>query len=200
MSVIKKTVTSRVFPEKPAVFLDRDGTINREVSYLHRIQDFAFEENACQGIRRMKEKGYQIIIVTNQSGIGRGIYTQKDVEILHAYMKEELKKKGVTVDGIYLCPHTPEENCNCRKPGTALYEQAAREHRINLALSWMVGDRLRDIEAAKKLGSRGALVRTGYFSEEEKASKVPSFAHLLELAEWLPEVWLELAEFRRKKE
>lgn len=154
---------------KRAVFLDRDGTINVEVDYLHRRTDFAFIPGAPQAIRRLKEAGYLVVVVTNQSGVARGYYDEAAVSALHAHIQEELAAIGTRIDAFYLCPHHPSEGvgeyrveCDCRKGAPGMLLRAAREHDIDLAASWMVGDKLADIEAGMAAGSRPILVRTGY--------------------------------------
>ena len=115
---------------KKTVFLDRDGTINEEVSYLHKAEDFRFLPGVVEGMKILYEQGFQLVVITNQAGIGRGYYTEEDAERLHRYMREELKKQGVHLQGIYYCPHHLEglppynTDCPCRKPKTGLFYQA----------------------------------------------------------------------------
>ena len=115
---------------KKTVFLDRDGTINEEVSYLHKVEDFRFLPGVVEGMKLLYEQGFQLVVITNQAGIGRGYYTEKDAELLHRYMREELKTQGIFLQGIYYCPHhlqgLPPYNidCPCRKPKTGLFYQA----------------------------------------------------------------------------
>ena len=118
---------------KKTVFLDRDGTINEEVSYLHKAEDFRFLPGVVEGMKILYEQGFQLVVITNQAGIGRGYYTEEDAERLHRYMREELKKQGVHLQGIYYCPHHLEglppynTDCPCRKPKTGLFYQAERD-------------------------------------------------------------------------
>lgn len=156
-----------------AVFLDRDGTINEEKDYLHRIEDFAFIPGAPEAIRRLRESGYRVIVVTNQSGVARGYFSREDVDRLHQHIQRELAKIGTTVDAFYLCPHHPEKgrgefkvDCDCRKGRPGMLLQAAAEQGIDLAASWMIGDKRADLEAGRAACCRSLLVRTGYGEKE----------------------------------
>jgi len=156
-----------------AVFLDRDGTINEEKDYLWRIEDFAFIPGAPEAIRRLREAGFLVVVVTNQSGVARGYFSQADVERLHEHIQRELAKIGTAVDAFYLCPHHPEKgqgelkiDCDCRKGRPGMLLQAATEHGIDLAASWMIGDKRADLEAGRAAGCRSLLVRTGYGEKE----------------------------------
>jgi D-glycero-D-manno-heptose 1,7-bisphosphate phosphatase len=165
---------------KRAVFLDRDGTINEEKEYLHRVEDFAFIPGAPQAIRRLREAGFLVIVVTNQSGVARGYFSVDAVHRLHRHLQEELAKSGAAVDGFYLCPHHPREgvgefriDCSCRKGNPGMLLQAAADHAVDLAASFMVGDKAADIEAGLRAGCRPLLVLTGY-GESEAAGVSPS--------------------------
>ncbi len=156
-----------------AVFLDRDGTINTEREYLHRIEDFAFIPGAPEAIRQMKEAGFLVIVVTNQSGVARGFYPLAAVETLHRHLQAELVRFGTTIDDFYICPHHPWEgtgeyrvDCDCRKGRPGMLLRAAAEHRIDLANSFMVGDKAADIEAGERAGCTSLLVMTGYGEDE----------------------------------
>ncbi|MDR0766766.1 MAG: D-glycero-beta-D-manno-heptose 1,7-bisphosphate 7-phosphatase [Odoribacteraceae bacterium] len=145
-----------------AVFLDRDGTINsnKDHYYVYRPADFEFNPGVVDGIRRLNEAGYLVIVVTNQGGVARGIYGTRDVEALHAYMREELGKRGARVDAIYYCPHHESvAPCRCRKPSPYMIEQAIERFDIDPALSCMIGDSPRDMEAARAAGVTGILVQ-----------------------------------------
>lgn len=157
-----------------AVFLDRDGTINVEKDYLYRVEDFEFIPGAPEAIRLLKAAGFLVIVVTNQAGVARGYYDEQAVVLLHAHLQELLVEHNATVDGYYLCPHHPTEGlgayrvaCDCRKGAPGMLLQAAREHGINLADSFMVGDKVADIEAGVAAGCRSILVRTGYGAKDE---------------------------------
>jgi D-glycero-D-manno-heptose 1,7-bisphosphate phosphatase len=152
-----------------AVFLDRDGTINVEKEYLHKIEDFEFIPGAPEAIKRLKDAGFLVIVVSNQSGIGRGYFDEAVVEQLHRHIQDELACLGTSIDAFYFCPHHPEEGlgeykvvCDCRKGQPGMLLQAAREYDIDLQQSFMVGDKLADIEAGERAGCQSLLVLTGY--------------------------------------
>lgn len=147
---------------RPAVFLDRDGTIAEEVGYLNQASRFRMFPWAASALQRLNEAGYPVVVVTNQSGVGRGYFPESLVREVNQIMTQQLSKLGAKIDAIYYCPHTSAENCNCRKPKTGMLERAAREHALDLRRSFVVGDRCGDIELARNAGARGILVRTGY--------------------------------------
>ena len=149
-----------------AVFLDRDGTINVEVNYLRDVAGFSMLPCVPAAIKRLKDQGWLIVVVTNQSGIARGYYTADDVAAIHARMQAELSEAQAQVDAIYFCPHQPEDNCLCRKPLPGLFQQAAREMSINLSESILVGDKLTDLLPARQLGCRSILVLTGHGADQ----------------------------------
>jgi D-glycero-D-manno-heptose 1,7-bisphosphate phosphatase len=151
---------------KPAVFLDRDGTINVEKNYLHRVEDWEWIPGAPEAIARLNEAGYLVVVVTNQAGIARGLYTELDVQVLHAHISAELEMRGARVDAYYYCPHHPlygeRQDCNCRKPKPGMLFEAVRKMGIDLESSWLVGDKLIDMQAANAADVSGILVQTGY--------------------------------------
>jgi len=151
-----------------AVFLDRDGTIARDVHYCRRAEDFELLPTVPQAIKLLNENGFKVVVITNQSGIARGYFTDEILAQIHDKMRGELAEYGAWVDAIYYCPHHPDEGCSCRKPGTALFYKAAGEHGIDLRSSYVVGDMEMDIEAGKALGATTVLVTTG------PQSRVPS--------------------------
>lgn len=163
---------------KRAVFLDRDGTINVEKDYLHRIEEFDFIPGAPEAIRKFNDAGYLVVVVTNQSGIARGYYTEEDVDNLHSHISKELERRtGARVDAWMYCPHHPGGKgsyalpCTCRKPLPGMLRDAARRLNISLVSSIMIGDKRSDIEAALAAGCKPVLVRSGYGAAEEQ--KVP---------------------------
>lgn len=170
-----------------AVFLDRDGTLNEEVNYLHECDKLKLIGGTEEALKILKDKGYILVVVTNQSGVGRGYYPIEDVYAVNNHMKELLKSSGVLIDGFYCCPHTEADKCKCRKPGTGLYLKAAKDFSIDFKSSYMVGDKESDIQAAEKLGCGYALVRTGHTikSETEKKYEGHVYDNLLEFAESL---------------
>jgi D-glycero-D-manno-heptose 1,7-bisphosphate phosphatase len=160
---------------RPAVFLDRDGTIAEEVGYLNHISRFRILPRVPEAIRRLNEAALPVIVVTNQSGIGRGYFPESLVLAVHQLMTEQLAAAGARLDAIYYCPHGSNESCTCRKPNTGMLEQAAREHAIDLHRSFVVGDRHGDVMLASRAGAHSILVRTGYGEGEYlwNASKWP---------------------------
>lgn len=158
--------------KRSAVFLDRDGTINVEKDYLSKIEDFEFISGAPEAIKKLKEAGFFVVVVSNQSGVARGYFDEDAVNKLHQHIQTELAAYGTSIDDFYFCPHHPEKGhgvykvvCNCRKGNPGMLLQAAREHELDLHSSFMVGDKLADIEAGKRSGCKSFLVLTGYGSE-----------------------------------
>ena len=167
-----------------AIFLDRDGTLVEDIGYHHKIEDFKLIPNVIEGLKLLKN--YKLFIVTNQSGIGLGIYTLKDFENFNNHLLEELKKHKFNIDKIYVCPHKPEDNCKCRKPKTKLIKDAEKEFNIDLKKSFVVGDKKIDVELGKKAGCKSILVLTGNGMKEKENSKADFVAKdLLEAAEWI---------------
>jgi D-glycero-D-manno-heptose 1,7-bisphosphate phosphatase len=135
-----------------AAFFDRDGIINIDHGYTYKIEDFTFCDGIFELMHTFEENGYILFIVTNQSGIGRGYYTKENFETLTAWMLEKFSKKGIRIEKVYFCPHAPEENCTCRKPQIGMFEQALNEFEIDMQNSWMIGDKLSDVQAGKNAG------------------------------------------------
>lgn len=162
-------------PERPAlrraVFLDRDGTLNVEVNYLHRVEDFVLVPHAAEAVRSLNEAGYFVALVTNQAGIARGYYDEAALHTLHEYMAQALAARHAHLDAIYFCPHHPDFTgvCECRKPAPGMLRQAAAEHQLDLGQSWLIGDALSDLQAGQAVGCRTVLVRTGYGKQSEAA-------------------------------
>lgn len=147
---------------RPAVFLDRDGTICEEMGYLNHISRLHVFPFAAAAIAKLNNADLPVIVVTNQSGISRRIFPESLVTQIHTRISHELASAGARVDGYYYCAHTSQEDCSCRKPLPGLLEQAAREHGLRLERSFVVGDRYADVELAHAVGGRGVLVLTGY--------------------------------------
>jgi D-glycero-D-manno-heptose 1,7-bisphosphate phosphatase len=174
------------------VFLDRDGTIAEEVGYLNHVSRFRLLPGVAAAIRTLNEAELPVIVVTNQSGVGRGYFPESVVKEVHDRMREGLLAAGARLDGVYYCPHVSADGCECRKPKTGMFEQAARELRLDLKRSFAVGDRYGDIEAAHRAGARSVLVRTGYGEGElawhaKKWPKQPEFVaeNLEAAARWI---------------
>ncbi|MCR8679273.1 MULTISPECIES: D-glycero-beta-D-manno-heptose 1,7-bisphosphate 7-phosphatase [Campylobacter] len=148
-----------------ALFLDRDGVINKDPGYVYRIEDFEFMPGIFEALSGFMALGFEIFVVTNQSGIGRKYYTQADFDNLSYYMISEFKKRGVSIKKIYYCPHTPDDNCSCRKPKSGMFLQALSEFDIDMKSSIMIGDKKSDIEAANSAGvGRSFLIDGDKFS------------------------------------
>jgi len=142
-----------------AAFLDRDGTLVRDPGYLSRASEVALLPGAADAIRRLNESGIRVIVVTNQSGIGRGYYSETDFESVQAEIDRQLQAHGAHIDATYFCPHDPTlHKCDCRKPGLELYRRAAREQGVETTGSWFVGDRIHDVSPASELTGHGLLV------------------------------------------
>lgn len=155
--------------KQPAVFLDRDGTINEQMGYINHISRFHLLPGAAQAISRLNAQKIPVIVVTNQSGLARGYFPEELLVAVHEKMTRQLAEKDAHIDGLYICPHHPEakeerfrKDCSCRKPKTGLLEQAAREMNIDLSRSFMVGDRWSDIRCGVRAGATPILVLTGY--------------------------------------
>ena len=148
--------------------MDRDGVINEEVGYLHKIKDFKFINGVMDSCNYFLSLGYQIIVVTNQSGIGRGLYKEEDFHILNQWMLDNFEQEGVRILDVFFCPHGPDDNCYCRKPKPGLFKDAKEKHDIDMNKSWMIGDKEADIEAANNAGiSQTILVRSGHIIDED---------------------------------
>ena len=135
-----------------ALFLDRDGVINIDKAYVSKIEDFEFCDGVFEALGYFQSLGYLLIIVTNQSGIGRGYYSEKDFETLTSWMLQELLHVNIKIDAVYHCPHAPEANCACRKPKSGMLKAAIEVFDIDVTHSWMIGDKESDIEAALGAG------------------------------------------------
>ncbi len=158
-----------------AAFIDRDGVINREVEYLHRIEDFRFIDGVFEGCQLLAENGYRLVVVTNQSGIGRGYYGEEQFKRLTRWMVARFAERGIVITGVYHCPHHPRQGigdyrraCSCRKPKPGMLVVAAREHDLDLSRSLMFGDKEADVEAGRAAGVKATvLVRSGHPIDEQ---------------------------------
>ncbi|GHA25546.1 D-glycero-beta-D-manno-heptose 1,7-bisphosphate 7-phosphatase [Oceanisphaera arctica] len=175
-----------------AIFLDRDGVINQDTGYVSHSDDFIFIDGVIGAMKQLKQKGYQLVVVTNQSGIARGLFSEDDFIRLTEWMDWSLADRGVDLDGIYFCPHHPTEGsgpetqvCDCRKPAPGMFLEAAQELNINLADSYMVGDKVSDMKAAEAAGvGHKILVRTGKdITAEGEALAEAVYPSLVEFAQ-----------------
>ena len=150
------------------VFLDRDGVINRNppnMGYVRNWTEFSFIPNARSAIQKLTQSGYRLFVVTNQSGVGRGLYSEEDVKDIHCRMMAQIAEAGGKIDAAYYCPHHPDAGCECRKPKPGMLKRAAQEHNIDLSSAYFIGDVLTDIQAGKRAGTKTFLVLTGLGQE-----------------------------------
>ena len=185
-------VTSR-----PAVFLDRDGTLIEEAGYLDRLERLVFYPFSVDAVRLLNRTTLAVVVVTNQAGVARGIFHESFVADAHRHVSETLARGSAKVDGFYYCPHHPEASieayriaCDCRKPQPGLLRRAARELQLDLSRSFVIGDRWHDLQAGAAVGARGILVRTGYGRTEEAAPRrdlTPAAVvdNLIEAVSWI---------------
>lgn len=168
-----------------AIFLDRDGTINVEKHYLYKIEDFEFLPGVVEGLKILQEAGFLLIIITNQSGIARGYYTEADFKSLNDWMLSTLRDQGVAIACVYYCPHLPEakidayrKDCNCRKPKLGLYKQAIGDFNIDLSKSYAIGDKLRDCAICGETECKGFLIGNNEDNHIISQVKKKNFPHL----------------------
>jgi D-glycero-D-manno-heptose 1,7-bisphosphate phosphatase len=154
---------------RPAIFLDRDGTVTDEVGYINHVSRAKIYPYAPEAVRMLKSTGLPVIIVTNQSGVGRGYFTEEIVSQVHQIVRDTLQAAGTSIDAFYHCPHHPSavvaayrQECRCRKPGTGMPEEAAERFGIDLGASYVVGDTYRDVQMGFNIGARTVLLMTGY--------------------------------------
>jgi D-glycero-D-manno-heptose 1,7-bisphosphate phosphatase len=164
--------------QRPAIFFDRDGTLVEEAGYLDRLERLVFFPYSVDAVKLSNRGGFAVVIVTNQAGVARGIFKESFVGEAHRHIASRLELGGGHVDGFYYCPHHPEaviaefrQDCDCRKPRPGLFTRAAQEQNLDLASSFVVGDRWHDLQAGQRVGARGVLVRTGYGRTEEASPK-----------------------------
>ena len=155
--------------KRPAVFIDRDGTISEEVGYVNHVSRYRVLPFAAEAVRTLNERGWLAVLVTNQAGVARGYFEEEMIGRVHGRLAAELEKGGARLDAVYYCPHHPSVgeppyrlDCDCRKPRPGLIRRAAEELNVDLRRSWMVGDRYSDTEFARNAGVRAAFVLTGY--------------------------------------
>jgi len=184
---------------KPAVFVDRDGTINEQMGYINHVSRFRILPGVPQAIRMLNRHGFLVLVVSNQSGVARGYYPLDLVETVHRLMVTRIREKRGNIDKIFFCPHHPagsvpgfSRDCDCRKPKTGLIEQACKCFEIDLQRSFVVGDMCTDMELAHRAGLKGVLVKTGYGLGEieyvlpEKTAKPAHVAEdLLDAVRWI---------------
>ena len=152
----------------PAVFLDRDGTVIHDKNYLGDPDKVILYKHSANCINKLRKAGFKIIIITNQSGVARKMFGEKEVKAVNKRVLELLKKQDAKIDGLYYCPHGDEDKCNCRKPKIGMALKAAKEHNIDLKRSYTVGDSVRDYIFGNNSGGKGVLVLTGHGKKQQK--------------------------------
>ncbi len=173
--------------------MDRDGTINKEINYLSKKEDIVVLPRVTEAIRFLNESGFLVIIITNQSGIARNYFSEETLEDINSHLLNELGKENARIDDIFICPHHPDDGCDCRKPNTGLLKDAASKYEIDLGSSYMVGDKFTDLETGKNAGCKTVLVLTGYGREEMENKGAWEFTpdfiaeDLYEAAKWIQE-------------
>jgi D-glycero-D-manno-heptose 1,7-bisphosphate phosphatase len=141
------------------IFLDRDGVINKEVGYVSRVKDFIFTDDIFPSLKKLQDAGFIFVIITNQSGIAKGLYRHEDVHAIHNHLLRTMQEKGIFISEIYYCPHHPDvEPCICRKPDSGMIEKAMARFNIDATKSWLIGDKERDIQAAEKAGIKAIII------------------------------------------
>lgn len=170
-----------------AILLDRDGVINRDrVDYVKSADELVMIDGAAAAVAALNAAGYTVLVVTNQSCVGKGLLSLAEVRNINQLLQEELRRAGGTVDGFYVCPHAPDHGCDCRKPAPGLFLQAAEDWGFDPAETWMVGDAPRDIEAGDAAGNKTALVLTGKGRRSRaKLPDTPAFENLAEFVRQL---------------
>lgn len=151
---------------RKAVFLDRDGTINEERMYAHKISDFALLPGVIEGLKKLKDAGFIFLIISNQAGIGRGIFKEEDLHIFNNHLLLELEKHDIEIENIYYCPHHPDDGCDCRKPEPKFALQAEKEFDLDLKGSYMLGDHKSDMMFARNAGMKAVFLMTGHGEKE----------------------------------
>ncbi|HEY2185171.1 MAG TPA: HAD family hydrolase [Xanthobacteraceae bacterium] len=164
----RATIGKAELAPRPAAFLDRDGVLNVDIAYLHRPEEFSWTEGAIEAVKALNDAGHLVIVITNQAGVARGLYEEAAVNALHAWMNDQLARRGAHVDAFYYCPHHPQgsvvryaRECDSRKPGPGMLLRAMREWPVRRQGSFLIGDKPSDVEAARRAGIPGYLFTGG---------------------------------------
>jgi D-glycero-D-manno-heptose 1,7-bisphosphate phosphatase len=153
---------------KKVVFLDRDGTINVDAGFVHKIDDWEWCAGAIEALKKLQDSGFKLVVVTNQSGIGHGLYTEKNMNDVHTFLESELKKHGVSLAAIFFCPHKRDAGCDCRKPRAGMIDGLEEKiGNVDFNNSWIVGDKAADIGFGKNMHVKTALIKSKYWEEDE---------------------------------
>lgn len=194
--------------QHPAIFLDRDGTIIHDAEYISNPREVKLLPGACEGLLKLQKAGFLLIIISNQSGVGREIFGEEEMQHVHERMVELLGDENVAIDGAYYCLHRPDEDCNCRKPQPGLLKLAIDELAVDISQSYMIGDKVSDIEAGLNVGCQPLLIRTEQFISplsrvvqkplEIPPVGVPIAANLIAASKWILTDQSKKNETRRK--
>lgn len=158
--------------QKKVVFIDRDGTINIDHGFVHKIENWQWCDGAIEALKKLDNGGFKLVVATNQSGIGQGMYTVNDMKKVHEFMQNELKKQGVLIAKILFCPHRRDAGCKCRKPKVGMIDGLEEEiGKIDYGSSWMIGDKMADMEFGKNMRVKTALIKSRYWKEAELERK-----------------------------
>ena len=177
------------------IFLDRDGTITEEKDFISRIEEIKFIPGSKEALKTLQNSGYKLVIVSNQSGIARGIMTEEQVQKVNDFILKELEKEGIEIEGVYYCPHHPDENCDCRKPKTGLVKRALQDHHLKLRNSWTIGDKLGDVFLGKNIKGKSILVLTGYGQNTKQKIESDSDVYDWQKPDYIAKDLLEAASF-----
>ena len=165
--------------KKKVIFLDRDGTINVDFGYTYKVEDWKFIGKVVDALKMLQEQGFSLSVVTNQSGIGHGLYSEEDMEKLHKHMLAEFKKNNINIEYVAYCPHGRESTCKCRKPNIGMIEEIAGQiGPVDLSNSWTIGDKLLDFELGLNASTKTALIRSQYWTKDDLA-KLPNKPDLI---------------------
>ena len=181
------------------MFLDRDGTLNYDPGYLKVAADLKLLAGVGPALARLKGAGAKLVVVTNQSGVGRGIVTLKDLEAIHARLQGLLEQEDAALDAIYFCPHHPDDGCRCRKPNVGMVERAVSELQLDLRRSYLIGDHARDIQLAHRVGAKAILLTPGPVDAQgldrlkvEQAMPDAMAKSMAEAVDWILKTWKTL--------
>lgn len=153
--------------KRKAIFLDRDGTLIEEVNFLSTVEETRLFSFTVEALRTLSDAGYDFVVVTNQSGVARGLFDKDAVNAIHEKIQADLRPHGLAIASFHFCPHMPDAGCECRKPGTGMIKQALEINEYELSESWVIGDKQLDVDLGHNAGARSVLVRTGYGASHE---------------------------------
>ena len=200
LSIGKPGIFPHLMNTRAAVFLDRDGTLNEDRGYVTAVEDFVLLPGVCEGIARLNQEGFLVIVITNQSALARGLMTEEDLSRLHEHFADLLRRAGAHVDAWYFCPHHPEAGCECRKPRPGMIQEAVRDFGLDVSRCFFVGDKESDLEAAQSAEVAGVLVKTSPYAEQALAAHHGGKFPIAHIAESFPQAirWMIQAAIQRK--